>query len=123
MNTGISLIDFIVNIAEEIVAPNGKQESPYDANFTNHYVALHDFEESCMQNINESIPIEQVIQDKKTKTINVKINTSFSKEKADQVKSYCDSHNIDYDIQKGKINNIIITKNTKGVLEERKWKQ
>ena len=119
----LPLIDFMVDIASNIFSPNGKQEDPYDVNFTNHYVALHDFEEEYRNDINETMPINQIIQDKKTKTINVKINSNVNKEKAEQLKQYCNEHNIDYDISKGKIRNITITKNTKGVLEERKWKK
>ena len=119
----LSLIDFLVDIASNIISPNGKQEDPYDVNFTNHYVALHDFEENYRNNIIENMPINKIIQDKKTKTINVKIDSGVNKEKAEQIKQYCDEHNIDYDISRGKIRDITITKNTKGVLEERKWKK
>jgi hypothetical protein len=123
MSTKTSLIDFLIDVAKNIFAPNGNQESPYDVNFTNHYVTLHDFEEHCNTDFDTHIPIERIIQDKKTKSINVEINSNIGKEKAELVKEYCDSNNIDYDINKGKIKNIIITKNTKGVLEERKWKK
>jgi hypothetical protein len=121
--SSLSLIDFLIDIASNIIAPNGKSESPYDVNFTNHYVALHDFEETYRNNIDEAMPINHIVQDKKTKTINVEINSNVNREKAEQIKQYCDDHNIEYNINKGKINNIIITKNTKGVLEERKWKK
>ena len=119
----ISLIDFIVDIASNIFSPNGKPESPYDVNFTNHYNSLYDFEENYRNTTNDTLNIDKVVQDKKTKTINIKINNNVGKEQAEQIKMYCDEHNIEYDISKGKLRDITITKNTKGVLEERKWKK
>ena len=35
MNGSISLFDFIVSLAESVISPTGKQETPYDINFTN----------------------------------------------------------------------------------------
>ena len=68
--SGLSLIDFIIGIADVIVNQNGKPESPYDVNFTNHYVTLHNFEENC-GNMTKDFKINQIVQDKKTKTIDV----------------------------------------------------
>ena len=120
--SGLSLIDFIIGIADIIVNQNGKPESPYDVNFTNHYVTLHNFEENC-RNMTKDFKINQIVQDKKTKTIDVELNSSVKHENLETIKNYCDSNNIDYDISKGKLKSIKITKNTKGVLEEREWKK
>lgn len=120
--SGLSLIDFIIGIADVIVNQNGKPESPYDVNFTNHYVSLHNFEENC-GNMTKDFKINQIVQDKKTKTIDVELNSSVKHENLETIKNYCDSNNIDYDITKGKLKSIKITKNTKGVLEEREWKK
>ena len=67
--------------------------------------------------------INQIVQDKKTKTIDVELNSSVKHENLETIKNYCDLNNIDYDISKGKLKSIKITKNTKGVLEEREWKK
>ena len=123
MSKSLSLIDFIADIAEAVVSPSGKKESLYDINFTNHYTSLHTFEETCKNTIKQKMPIEQIVQDKKSKSINVKINTEIAKNKAEKVKAYCTSNNIDCDISRGKLKSITITKNSKGVLEERKWKK
>ncbi len=120
--SGLSLIDFIVSIADAIINPNGKQESPYDVNFTNHYIALHNFEESCGKMTND-FKIDQIVQDKKSKQIDVELNSSIKRDEMEHIKEYCDTNNIDYNISKGKLKSITITKNTKGVLEEREWKK
>ena len=120
--SGLSLIDFIIGIADVIVNQNGKPESPYDVNFTKHYVTLHNFEENCGY-MTKDFKINQIVQDKKTKTIDVELNSSVKHENLETIKNYCDLNNIDYDISKGKLKSIKITKNTKGVLEEREWKK
>jgi hypothetical protein len=122
MEGPISLFDFIVSLAESVFSPNGKQESPYDVNFTNHYTRLYDLEETCRNDFDQELNITQIEQDKKTKSINVRLNSSLNKKTEDRFKEYCNTHNVEYNISKGKLKDITITKNTKGVMEERKWK-
>lgn len=123
MATTDSLIDFLISIAKEVFSPTGKKESPYDVNYTNHYIELKKFEESCRTGSKKELPINKIVQDNRSKSINVSINTPVDKDQAAKVKEYCETNNIDCNIKQGKLVDITITKNTKGVLEERKWKK
>lgn len=115
-----SIIDFIIAITDLILAPNGNEASPYDVNFANHYDALYNLEENS-ENIDID-NIQKITQDKKTKTLTVDLkNCTISKAQAENFKNYCDTNNIDCDIQRGQVKHITINKNTKGVLEERSW--
>jgi hypothetical protein len=115
-----SLIDFMIDIANIVFSANGKQDDPYDINFTNNYVELHNFEENCGK---KYLPINKITQDKKNKSITVDINETVDKTSMEKIVNYCGTNNIDIAINKDKISNITISKNTKGVLEERKWKK
>lgn len=122
MNGPISLFDFIVSLAESVISPTGKQETPYDINFTNHYTSLYNLEETCRNEFGQELKIKEIEQDKKAKTINVRLDSTINKKTEEKFKEYCTNNNIDCNISKGKIKDITITKNTKGVMEERKWK-
>lgn len=128
MNSSKSLIDFMIDIACLVFSTNGKQDSPYDVNYTNHYVTLHKFEEDCGKIAKSNIPINKITQDRKNKSIVVDINSELDNDRANKIIDYCNSNDISISVgksgsQRTKINNISISKNTKGVLEERKWKK
>ena len=128
MNSSKSLIDFMIDIACLVFSKNGKQDSPYDVNYTNHYVTLHKFEEDCGKIAKSNIPINKITQDRKNKSIVVDINSELDNDRANKIIDYCNSNDISISVgksgsQRTKINNISISKNTKGVLEERKWKK
>ena len=122
MNGSMSLFDFIVSLAESVISPTGKQETPYDINFTNHYTSLYNLEEVCRNEFCQELKIKEIEQDKKARTINVRLDSIINKKTEEKFKEYCTNNNIDCNISKGKIKDITITKNTKGVMEERKWK-
>ena len=117
-----SLLGFLIDLAAEVFAPNGKQEDLYDVNFSNHYKSLYDFKKECEDEGVEA-KIDTVIQDRKSKSVQVKFKEPLNSKKSEQIMTYCDQNKIDYDINKGKIKSITINKQTKGVLEERKWKK
>lgn len=117
-----SLLGFLIDLAAEVFAPNGKQEDLYDVNFSNHYKSLYDFKKKCEdEGVNANI--DTVIQDRKSKSVQVKFKEPLNSKNTEQIMTYCDQNKIDYDINKNKINSITINKQTKGVLEERKWKK
>jgi hypothetical protein len=118
-----TLIDFMVDIVNNVFTTNGKQDSPYDINYTNHYVELHNFEENCAKTTKKYLPINKIVQDKKNKSITVDINQSVDQKSRDRILDYCNENNIDITLNNDVISNITISKNTKGVLEERKWKK
>lgn len=118
-----TLIDFMIDIANEVVSTNGKPDDPYDVNYTNHYVELHNFEENCGSTMKRYLPINKIIQDRKNKSIQVDINTDVDNKSMESLKAYCSANNIEVNASNNRINNIIISKNTKGVLEEREWKR
>lgn len=117
-----SLLGFLIDLAQAVFGSNGNQEDLYDINFSNHYKSLYDFKQEC-DNEGVDANIEKVVQDRKTKSIRVDFKNSLNLKKNDQLIDYCDQNKIDYDISKGKIRNITITRNSNGVLEERKWKK
>lgn len=121
--SNFSLIDFIVGIAEEVISPNGTQEDPYDVNFTNHYIKLHEFEEGCKSTIKRKVPINGIIQDKKNKSLTINTDVQMDKQKSEKFKEYCDENKIDYTISRGKLKSIEINKHTKGVADNREWKK
>lgn len=123
MNFTKTLIDFMVDIATDVFSTNGKPDDPYDVNYTNHYVELHHFEENCGNTMKRYLPINKIIQDRKNKSITAKIDTDVDDKSMERVKSYCSENNIELSTSKNKINSITISKNTKGVLEEREWKK
>lgn len=117
-----SIIDFLVTIADMVTNSNGKEASPYDVNFTNHYNSLYNLEENCSGNGIKMDNITKITQDKRSKSVSVDFkNCSVNKDNAEKIKEYCDENNINCDIQRGQVKNITINKNTKGVLEERPW--
>ena len=117
-----SLLGFLIDLAQAVFGSNGNREDLYDINFSNHYKSLYDFKQEC-RNEGVDANIEKVVQDRKTKSIRVDFKNSLNLKKNDQLIDYCDQNKIDYDISKGKIRNITITRNSNGVLEERKWKK
>lgn len=123
MSFSKTLIDFMVDIATEVFSPNGKPDDPYDVNYTNHYVKLHNFEENCGSTMKKYLPINKITQDRKNKSITVDFNTDVDDKSMEKVREYCSSNNIELSTSKNTINNITISKNTKGVLEEREWKK
>lgn len=117
-----SLLEFLIDIAISVFGSNGNQEDPYDINFTNHYKSLYDFKQEC-DDKGVDLNIDKVIQDKRSKSIHVDFKDPLSSKQIDNITNYCAQNNIDCDISRGKIKNITITRNSKGVLEERKWKK
>jgi hypothetical protein len=63
------------------------------------------------------------VQDKKNKSITATFSNNVDAKKAEKIKQYCKENDIDCNISRGKLRSVTITKNTKGVLEDRKWKE
>ncbi len=118
-----SFIDFILSLVDVITNPNGKKEDPYDVNFANHYKSFYDFEESCRTDTKIKPNIQHIVQDKKTKSITATFSNDVDAKKAEKIKQYCKENDIACNISRGKLRSVTITKNTKGVLEDRKWKE
>ncbi len=118
-----SFIDFILSLVDVITNPNGKKEDPYDVNFANHYKSFYDFEENCRNGTKIKPNVQHIVQDKKNKSITATFSNDVDAKKAEKIKQYCKENDIDCNISRGKLRSVTITKNTKGVLEDRKWKE
>lgn len=118
-----SFIDFLISIVDDVINPKQESVSPYDINFTNHYKALYNVEETLEKDYKTKVEIKNIVQDKKSKTITANSNITIDKFKKDEIKSFLDENNIDYKLTNGKIKNITIGKQSKGVIDERKWKE
>lgn len=118
-----SFIDFLISIVDDVINPKQESVSPYDINFTNHYKALYNVEETLEKDYKTKVEIKNIVQDKKSKTITANSNITIDKSKKDEIKSFLDENNIDYKLTNGKIKNITIGKQSKGVIDERKWKE
>lgn len=122
-NKEFSFLDFILELVDIITNPNGKKEDPYDINFTNHYKSFYNFEEECRTKAKLKPKVQHIVQDKKNKTITATFSNEVDGTKAEKIKEYCKLNDIDCNISRGKLKSITIAKNTKGVLEDRKWKE
>ncbi len=118
-----SFFDFILDIVDLITNPSGKKEDPYDVNFANHYKTFYNFEEDCRNNVKIKPEIQHIVQDKKSKSVTATFtHNDVDAKKAEKIKQYCKENDIDCNISRGKLRSVTITKNTKGVIEDRKWK-
>jgi len=118
-----SFFDFILSLVDVITSPNGKKEDPYDVNFANHYKSFYNFEEECRNDAKIKPSVQHIVQDKKSKSITATLSADVDAKKAEKIKQYCKDNDIDCNISRGKLRSITITKNSKGVLEDRKWKE
>lgn len=124
MKKSYSFFDFLGDIINSVFTDSGKQSDPYNINFTNHYKTLYNVDEELKKEISPDIKISEIVQNKRNKSLTVKFdNAKIEKTKKDEIVSMFDSRNIQCNITKDKLNDIIITKNTKGVLEEREWQK
>lgn len=124
MKKSYSFFDFLGDIIDSIITDTGKPSDPYNINFTNHYKTLYNVDEELKKEINPNIKISEIIQNKRNKSLTVKIdNAKIEKNKKEEVISMFNSKNIECNIEKDKLNSFTITKNTKGVLEEREWQK
>lgn len=124
MKKSYSFFDFLADIVNSVFTDTGKSSDPYNINFTNHYKTLYDMDVELKKDINPDLKINEIIQNKKNKSLTIKVdNAKIEKTKKDEIISIFDTRNIQYDITKDKLNSFTITKNTKGVLEEREWQK
>lgn len=114
-----SLIDFLINIAQECFFANGDTASPYDVNFTNHCNALYEFDKSAIAD-GKTIP-SKVTMDKKSKSITAEFDMKLNKSKETAVKEYCANNDIDYNIKEGRLKSVTIKKTTTNVTDDRCW--
>lgn len=114
-----TFFDFITEIAKECISHTGAEASPYDVEFANHYQSLYNFENDNKAK-NKVPEITKVIQNNKKKSVIAEFKESSNFD-VDKIKSYCDDHNLECDIQDGQLRSVTINKNSKGVVEERKW--
>jgi hypothetical protein len=117
-----TFFDFITEIAKECISSNGTEASPYDVEFANHYQSLYDFEND--NKVKNKVPeITKVIQNTKKKSVTAEFG-ELSHIDTDKVIRYCDDKNLEYDIdENGCLVSVTINKNSKGVMEERKWEK
>jgi len=118
-SSNFTFIDFITEVAKECILPNGTEASPYDVDFANHYQSLYNFENDNKTK-NKVPEITKVIQNTKKKSVTAEFKES-SVVDVDKVKTYCNDHNLECEIQDGCLKTVTINKNSKGVVEERKW--
>lgn len=122
--TAYSFFDFLNDILDNIVSDTGKQADPYNINFSNHYKTLYSVDEELKKEFNSDVKISEIVQNKKQKSLLVKINDiKIDKDKKDNIMSIFSDKNIECNINKDKLNSFTITKNSKGVLEEREWQK
>ena len=119
--SNLTFIDFITEIAKECLSNTGTEASPYDVEFANHYQSLYDFETNNKAR-NKVPEITKVIQNNKKKSVIAEFKESSTLD-VDKIKSYCDDHNLECDIRDGQLKSVTINKNSKGVMEERKWEK
>lgn len=118
-----SIIDFLIDISNMVTNPNGKEASPYDVNFTNHYNSLYNLEENYRDTGINVETIDKIVQDNRKKTITIDFkNNSITSNTTKEIQDYCNENNIDCDVKRGQVKAITINKKTKGVFEERSWK-
>lgn len=120
--SNLTFIDFITEIAKECLSNTGTEASPYDVEFANHYQSLYDFETNNKAR-NKVPEITKVIQNNKKKSVIAEFKESSSSFDIGKIKSYCDDHNLECDIRDGQLKSVTINKNSKGVMEERKWEK
>jgi hypothetical protein len=120
--TSFSLIDFLIDIANECFFANGSSASPYDVNFTNHYNALYDFEKTITPT--KSAPISKVVMDKKNKSVRADYNgIALSQKQKNAVIEYCSNNSIKCEIKNDKLMAVVIDKDSAGVVDTRNWKK
>ncbi len=120
-NSNFTFLDFITEIANACISNTGAETSPYDVEFANHYQSLYNFENENKAK-NKVPEITKVIQNNKKKTIIAEFKETSNLD-VNKIKNYCDDHKLECDIQDGHLRSITINKNSKGVMEERKWEK
>lgn len=117
-----SFFDFLGDIINSVISDTGKPTDPYNINFTNHYKTLYNVDEELKKEISSDIKISEIVQNKRQKSLTIKVDgAKIEKNKKDEIVSMFNSKNIECDINNNKLNSFTITKNSKGVLEEREW--
>ena len=124
MKKSYSFFDFLTDIIDVVVNDNGKHSDPYNINFTNHYKTLYNIDEDLKKELNSDVKISEIVQNKKNKSLTIKVdNIKIDKTKKEEIRNMFNNKNIKCNLDKGKLNSFTITKNTKGVLEEREWQK
>ena len=98
---------------------------PYNINFTNHYKTLYDVEQKLKEANNDNeVKFNEIVQNKRDKSLTVSVSgMKIGKEVKDSLTNMFEDKNISFDLQNGKLNSFTISKNSKGVLEEREWQK
>lgn len=117
-----TFIDFLGEIIDCVVNTKGQKADPYDISLNNHYTSLYDTEK-MLKKEKIDIPVNKIIQDKKSRTITVETSMDISKDDKQILEDIFEERNIDYNISKGKLKSFTVEKKSKGVLEEREWKK
>lgn len=117
-----SFINFLSEIVECVINPNGNKADPYDINMNNYYTSLYDTEE-LLKKQNIDVPVESIVQDKRRKKIIVKTSVEISTDETEKLKNVFNERNIDYDISNGKLNSFTVERDSCGVKDERSWKK
>lgn len=120
-----SFFDFLGDIVDIVINNNGKHDDPYNVNFTNHYKTLYDVEQKLKETCdNKDIKFNEIVQNKRDKSLTVSVSdVKVGKDIKDSLTNMFEDKNIEFNIQNGKLNSFTISKNSKGVLEEREWQK
>ena len=120
-----TFFDFLGDIVDVVINNNGKHDDPYNINFTNHYKTLYDVEQKLKEaNNDKEVKFDEIVQNKRDKSLTVSVSgMKIGKEAKDSLTNMFEDKNISFDLQNGKLNSFTISKNSKGVLEEREWQK
>lgn len=124
MKKSYTFFDFLGDILDNIISDTGKHSDPYNINFTNHYKTLYNIDNELKSECENDIKISEIIQNKKNKSITVKMeNSNFDKDKIEDIKKSFTDKNIECNFNGCNLDSFVITKKSKGVLEEREWQK
>ena len=120
-----TFFDFLGDIVDVVINNNGKHDDPYNINFTNHYKTLYDVEQKLKEaNNDKEVKFNEIVQNKRDKSLTVSVSgMKIGKEVKESLTNMFEDKNISFDLQNGKLNSFTISKNSKGVLEEREWQK
>lgn len=116
-----SMIDFIVEIAKVCFTPKDISASPHDINFTNHYRLLYSVVDQYRHNTGEELNIGKVIQSKGDKTLLVESMKPADQKKLSFLIQVLNENGIDC-VEKQNSLQWIISKNSIGIIDDRKWR-
>ena len=120
-----SFFDFLGDVVDIVINNNGKRDDPYNVNFANHYKTLYGVEQKLKEVSNDKdVKFREIVQNKRDKSLTISVeDMKIGKDVKNTLTNMFEDKNIEYNIKNGKLDSFIISKKTKGVLEEREWQK